>query len=165
MTNVEFGIMGTTLFEYLTWALPSGGLGAAIAWFANKKQRRAQTAKEVHDIYKQMYADLGVELINERNEHAKLYSELSERIDALKQEGDRTRRALNRLTRAIEAIQTCPHRATCPVSDQLSLDGEECGGGEPAERASGVARQPVRGKRGVAVKRKDGQRAAPDTDG
>ena len=73
--------------QILMWAVPSGGIGAAIAWVANRKTRAVQDAKE-----------------------------------ALKDENVRTRRALNRLSRAIEAIQSCPHRGSCPVSSELSLD-------------------------------------------
>ena len=45
-----------------------------------------------------------------------------DKIENLRTDGDKMRRALNRLSRAIEAIQICPHRTTCPVSVELSLD-------------------------------------------
>ena len=38
--------------QILMWAVPSGGIGAAIAWVANRKTRAVQDAKVVHDTYK-----------------------------------------------------------------------------------------------------------------
>ena len=110
--------MADTIFQILQWAIPSGGIGAAIAWIAEKKTRDAKTAKEVHDTYKAMYEDISALLV----ETQKKYEETKEQIETLGTENSRTRRALNRLSRAIEAIQICPHRANCPVSGELSLD-------------------------------------------
>ena len=112
--------MADTIFQILQWAIPSGGIGAAIAWIAEKKTRDAKTAKEVHDTYKAMYEDISALLV----ETQKKYEETKEQIETLGTENSRTRRALNRLSRAIEAIQICPHRANCPVSSELSLDEE-----------------------------------------
>lgn len=112
--------MADTILQILQWAIPSGGIGAAIAWIANRKAREAKTAKEVHDTYKTMYEDISTLLV----ETQKKYEETKEQIEALGAENSRTRRALNRLSRAIEAIQVCPHRANCPVSGELSLDEE-----------------------------------------
>ena len=33
--------------QALQWAIPSGGVGAAIAWVANRKVRQAEQAKKV----------------------------------------------------------------------------------------------------------------------
>lgn len=143
------------------WAIPSGGIGAAIAWVANRKSRHAKTAKEVHDIYKAMYDDLGKELIKVRNNN----DELSERLDTLTSESERTRRALNRLSRAIEAIQVCPHRANCPVSDQLSLDE---GGGRKEQRVKRTdsrGQHAEAGKGSVAGKRESGHGDTDDSRG
>lgn len=112
--------MADTILQILQWAIPSGGIGAAIAWIANRKAREAKTAKEVHDTYKTMYEDISTLLV----ETQKKYEETKEQIEALGADNSRTRRALNRLSRAIEAIQVCPHRANCPVSGELSLDEE-----------------------------------------
>ena len=49
-------------------------------------------------------------------------------------ENARTRYALNRLTRAIEAIQLCPHRASCPVSGELRHDEDDQEGTEPGAK-------------------------------
>ena len=98
--------MADTIFQILQWAIPSGGIGAAIAWIAEKKTRDAKTAKEVHDTYKAMYEDISALLV----ETQKKYEETKEQIETLGTENSRTRRALNRLSRAIEAIQICPHR-------------------------------------------------------
>lgn len=107
----------------LQWAIPSGGVGAAIAWLANRKARQADNAKHVHDAYKSMYEDVSrlARELQEQNDETK------KKLDELMCEHQRTRRALNRLSRAIEAIQTCPHSAVCPVSSELRLtqdDGE-----------------------------------------
>lgn len=104
--------------QALQWAIPSGGVGAAIAWVANRKVRQAEQAKKVHDTYKEMYEDVSTLL----DKNKKKYDEITDALDKLTNENDKTRRALNRLRRAIEAIQVCPHRATCPISNELSLD-------------------------------------------
>ena len=89
--------MAETIFQILQWAIPSGGIGAAIAWIANRRLRTVEEKKKMEE---------------------------------LRGENDKTRRALNRLSRAIEAIQLCPHRAACPVSGELSLS-EDSDKGKP----------------------------------
>ena len=124
--------MADVILNILQWAIPSGGIGAAIAWVANRKAHEARNAKEVHDTYKAMYLDISNELIvtqKKLDENTKMYEELTN-------EHSRTRRALNRLSRAIEAIQLCPHRANCPVSGELSLD-EDDAEQRPARRGKG----------------------------
>ena len=128
--------MADTIFQILQWAIPSGGIGAAIAWIAEKKTRDAKTAKEVHDTYKAMYEDISALLV----ETQKKYEETKEQIETLGTENSRTRRALNRLSRAIEAIQICPHRANCPVSGELSLD-EETDTGKQVRAKHRITRQ------------------------
>lgn len=128
--------MADTIFQILQWAIPSGGIGAAIAWIAEKKTRDAKTAKEVHDTYKAMYEDISALLV----ETQKKYEETKEQIETLGPENSRTRRALNRLSRAIEAIQICPHRANCPVSSELSLD-EEADTGKQVRAKHRITRQ------------------------
>ena len=61
-------------------------------------------------------------------------------IGELNRENARTRYALNRLTRAIEAIQLCPHRASCPVSGELQ--NQEDGANADAADATGKQRKP-----------------------
>ena len=112
--------MADTIFQILQWAIPSGGIGAAIAWIANRRLRTVEEKKKVEDTYKAMYEDISALLV----ETQKKYEETKEQIETLGTENSRTRRALNRLSRAIEAIQVCPHRANCPVSSELSLDEE-----------------------------------------
>lgn len=119
--------MGTIL-TILQWAIPSGGIGAAIAWLANRKVARAKAAKEIHDTYKEMYQDVSELLIKVQKENEKC----NEKIETLTKESERTRRAITRLSRAVEAIQLCPHRSSCPVRDELSVDedGGETGNGK-----------------------------------
>ena len=115
--------MAETIFQILQWAIPSGGIGVAIAWIANRRIRAVEEKKKVEDTYKQMYDLVSVELVSLQKQNHMNY----EKIEALRSENDKTRRALNRLSRAIEAIQLCPHRVNCPVSSELSLseDGDK----------------------------------------
>lgn len=110
--------MGDTIFQILQWAIPSGGIGAAIAWIANRRLRTVEEKKKIADTYKQMYDMVSRELISLQQQNETNY----EKIENLRTDGDKMRRALNRLSRAIEAIQICPHRTACPVSVELSLD-------------------------------------------
>ena len=118
--------MADTIFQILQWAIPSGGIGAAIAWIANRRLRTVEQKKKVEDTYKQMYDMVSTELVGLQKQNRINY----EKMEELRSENDKTRRALNRLSRAIEAIQLCPHRAACPVSSELSLD-EDGSQGKP----------------------------------
>lgn len=112
-----------TIMQILQWAIPSGGIGAAIAWVANRKANNAKQAKSVHGTYKAMYEDISALLV----ETQRKYDDSTKLTEKLVSENNLTRRALNRLSRAIEAIQLCPHAGSCPVSGELSLseDGDE----------------------------------------
>lgn len=118
--------MADTIFQILQWAIPSGGIGAAIAWIANRRIRTVEEKKKVEDTYKQMYDMVSAELVGLQKQNHITY----EKMEELRTENDKTRRALNRLSRAIEAIQLCPHRAVCPVSSELSI-GEDGSQGKP----------------------------------
>lgn len=142
--------MTDIIMNILQWAIPSGGIGAAIAWIANRKVKTAEQAKQVHDTYKSMYEDVSRELLNLQRKVDESTRENASAIEELNRENTRTRYALNRLSRAIEAIQLCPHRATCPVSGELQ-NGEE-GTGRDDEPGSDRAkprqqRKPKTGKR------------------
>ena len=99
--------MAETIFQILQWAIPSGGIGAAIAWIANRRLRTVEEKKKVEDTYKQMYDMVSAELVGLHKQNRINY----EKMEELRGENDKTRRALNRLSRAIEAIHLCPHRA------------------------------------------------------
>ena len=118
--------MAETIFQILQWAIPSGGIGAAIAWIANRRLRTVEEKKKVEDTYKQMYDMVSAELVGLHKQNRINY----EKMEELRGENDKTRRALNRLSRAIEAIQLCPHRAAGPVSGELSLS-EDSDKGKP----------------------------------
>ena len=105
--------MTDIILNILQWAILPGGIGTAIAWIANRKVKEAEQAKRIHDTFKEMYAKA---------------------IEELNKENARTRYALNRLTRAIEAIQLCPHRASCPVSGELRHDEDDQEGTEPGAK-------------------------------
>ena len=109
-----------TILTILQWAIPSGGIGAAIAWVANRRLRLINESKVAHDTYKLMYEDIS-ELLKKTQ---KKYEETTEQIEELREEYARTRRSLNRLSRAVEAIQFCPYRADCPIRHELSIDAD-----------------------------------------
>ena len=137
----------TIMMQILQWAIPSGGIGAAIAWVANRKVKEAETAKSVHDTYKVMYEDVSTLLV----ETQKKYEETTKITEKLVAENNLTRRAVNRLSRAIEAIQLCPHRAACPVSSELQLDETD---GEVGKQS--VGKRSAKGQRKRRNERDEG---------
>lgn len=126
--------MTDIILNILQWAIPSGGIGAAIAWIANRKVKEAEQAKRIHDTFKEMYGDVSKELLAKQKELNDAAEDNAKAIEELNKENARTRYALNRLTRAIEAIQLCPHRASCPVSSELQ-NQEDDGGADAADGA------------------------------
>lgn len=137
----------------MQWALPGGGLGAAVAWVANRKVRRAHDAKEIQDTYKVMYERVSALLIENQKKNEQVQRRLEENQarmvenqGKMAQESCRLKRALDRLSRAIEAIPMCPHNAMCPVSREL-----QDAGGDPMDDGGKRKR---RGKR--AAERDDG---------
>lgn len=124
----------------LQWAIPSGGIGAAIAWIANRKVKEAEQAKRIHDTFKEMYGDVSKELLAKQKELNDAAEDNAKAIEELNKENARTRYALNKLMRAIEAIQLCPHRASCPVSSELQ--NQEDDGDQDAADATGKQRKP-----------------------
>lgn len=113
--------MADILLQFIQWAIPSGGIGAAIVWFANRKANNAKNAKIVHDTYKGMYEDISKVLLETQQK----YEDNTKVVEVLTAENHKTRLAINRLSRAIEAIKLCPHRNSCPVSSELSLDEDD----------------------------------------
>lgn len=150
-----------TLMQILQWAIPSGGIGAAIAWVANRKANNARQAKSVHDTYKLMYEDISRLLVETQVK----YDESTKLTEKLVTENNLTRRALNRLSRAIEAIQLCPHAGTCPVSSELSLseDGDGNADGKADRNAQKRQRKNAdRDKGDGGAARAGGQHTAGD---
>lgn len=133
--------MTDTFMNILQWAIPSGGISAAIAWIANRKVKAAENAKQVHDTYKSMYEDISRELLNAQKKVDESTRENAKAIEELNRENARTRYALNRLSRAIEAIQLCPHRSTCPVSGELQNSEEGAERADEPDAARGKKRQ------------------------
>lgn len=132
--------MTDIILNILQWAIPSGGIGAAIAWIANRKVKEAEQAKRIHDTFKEMYGDVSKELLAKQKELNDAAEDNAKAIEELNRENARTRYALNRLTRAIEAIQLCPHRASCPVSSELQ--NQEDDGDQDAADGAGKQRKP-----------------------
>lgn len=129
--------MADILLQFLQWAIPSGGIGAAIAWVANRKANNAKNAKVVHDTYKGMYEDISKVLLETQQK----YDENTKVVEVLTTENHKIRLAINRLSRAIEAIKVCPHRNSCPVSSELSLDEDDDGGAGRAKGGKGQRRK------------------------
>ena len=136
--------MADIILQFLTWAIPSGSIGAAIVWLFNRKAHKAEIAKTVHDTYKKMYEDVSKLLIETREK----YEETYEKIEELSQENARTRTALNRLSRAVEAIQLCPYRSECPVRGELQKQGDsQLPADRPGSRGSSNANPRPGGRR------------------
>ena len=154
--------MTDIIMNILQWAIPSGGIGAAIAWIANRKVKTAEQAKQVHDTYKSMYEDVSRELLNLQRKVDENTRENASAIEELNRENTRTRNALNRLSRAIEAIQLCPHRATCPVSGELQ-NGEE-GTGRDDEPGSNRAKSRQQRKQKAGKRDADGGKPGDNGD-
>lgn len=135
--------MTDIILNILQWAILPGGIGTAIAWIANRKVKEAEQAKRIHDTFKEMYVDVSKELLVKQKELNDAAEDNAKAIEELNKENARTRYALNRLTRAIEAIQLCPHRASCPVSGELRHDEDDQKGTEPgAKRTKRRQRKP-----------------------
>lgn len=126
--------MTDIILNILQWAILPGGIGTAIAWIANRKVKEAEQAKRIHDTFKEMYCDVSKELLAKQKELNDAAEDNAKAIEELNKENARTRYALNRLTRAIEAIQLCPHRASCPVSGELRHDEDDQEGTEPGAK-------------------------------
>ena len=129
--------MTDIILNILQWAILPGGIGTAIAWIANRKVKEAEQAKRIHDTFKEMYGDVSKELLAKQKELNDAAEDNAKAIEELNRENARTRYALNRLTRAIEAIQLCPHRASCPVSSELQNQEDD---GYP-DAADGAGKQ------------------------
>lgn len=109
------------ILQILQWAIPAGGVGTAIAWLVHRKAMNAQDAKQVHDTYKAMYEDISALLEKTQRK----YDETIEKSEALEHETQLTRRALNRLSRAIESIGQCQYKEMCPVTKRLKESSSE----------------------------------------
>ena len=71
-----------------------------------------------------MYEDISQLLVENQKKNEKTIHSLQEELDKARTESARIKRSLDRLSRAIEAIQYCPHRNACPINSELSLDQE-----------------------------------------
>lgn len=105
----------TDILAILQWAIPSGGIGAAIAWIVHRKVAAAKDASAVHDIYKKMYDDVSAELVKMQNLRENLEQKLNKNLT----ENDELRRAVNRLRNTLVEIKRCPHYNVCPVRNEL----------------------------------------------
>ena len=134
-----------TILQYLQWAFPYG-LGAAIGWLVSSKLRNARTAKEVHDIYKEMYADVCCELQEMRKENEKLY------------------KAFTRLERAVSRAITCRYWPDCPIRSELP-DSKERGTSNHPGRHPQPGPHRIRDTANRDASRQRRQREPGDSDG
>lgn len=111
--------MADWLIQLIQWTVPSGGVGIVLGWLLNRSQQKAESAKTIHNAYKEMYEDVSRELVKLNNENNEIRQKFNSETSSL-------RRAINRLVRAIEAIQKCPHSASCPVYTELSNNEGGC---------------------------------------
>jgi hypothetical protein len=58
--------MTDVITNILQWLIPSGALGAVIAWAVSARVRRTRTDKEVYDTYKAMYEDVQGSIRNKK---------------------------------------------------------------------------------------------------
>ena len=101
------------------------------------------------------------------------YDDSTKLTEKLVSENNLTRRALNRLSRAIEAIQLCPHAGSCPVSGELSLsedgelslseDGDEGEGDARGKRKRQQRKEPPPSAADVVGAGESGQHSAAHT--
>ena len=98
--------MTDIILNILQWAIPSGGIGAAIAWIANRKVKEAEQAKRIHDTFKEMYGDVSKELLAKQKElndaaedNAKAIEELNK--ETLENSGRGPRESARCSTRAL----------------------------------------------------------------
>lgn len=115
-------MMVETILQLLKWAIPTGGIGYAIAWIAGWKLRQIKEIKDIHDTFKLMYEDVSKVLLETQkhnNETNKSVQDLQGEVTNLTAENGRLHKAVNRLNRAIEAIKRCPLSDECPVLDEL----------------------------------------------
>jgi hypothetical protein len=93
--------MTDTLTTILQWLIPSGGLGAVIAWLFSKVLRNLRETKEVHSTYKMLYEDISGTLKDLQNEVDELHKELG------------------RFRRAVAKMYDCRYYPDCPVGREL----------------------------------------------
>lgn len=132
--------MADWLIQLIQWTVPSGGVGIVLGWILNRSQQKAESAKTIHNAYKEMYEDVSRELVKLNNENNEIRQKFNSETSSL-------RRAINRLVRAIEAIRKCPYSTDCPVYAELSDDEGECTDCT-AERTVIDSEAAVRNKRG-----------------
>lgn len=87
--------------DILVTFISSGCLFTAGTWIMNRKVNNVKQTKEIFDYYKSTCEDLQTTLQKQQDENRKLY------------------RAISRLERAVQKINTCKHFDACPARDEL----------------------------------------------
>ena len=121
------------ILQLLQWAIP-GGIGGCVTWIVSRQLRKTRVVKEVHDTYKEMYHDISAEIIQLRKEN----EEIIRKSERIAEESRALKRAADRLSRAIEAIQMCDYRAHCPVRDELQNSTPRSGRGQRGRLGTGA---------------------------
>ena len=103
-------------------AVASGG------WFVSRRKNRAEVENLKADA-QQKEMNLARDYVEEFREN--VAKPMKEEIEGLRRETGLLKRAVNNLKNAIQKIDNCPHRAECPVLDELQKqqgdepDGEQ----------------------------------------
>jgi hypothetical protein len=103
------------VLSLLQWAVPAGGIGAAVAWMANRKVVAAKATKAVHDTFKAMYADVSVVL----EQTQKKCNALSDSLDDLKSKHNELQRNFTELEDTLSKAPDCSYYRYCPMRREL----------------------------------------------
>lgn len=99
----------------MQWAIPAGGVGAAIAWVANRKFLKIKLSKTEHDTFHQMYNDVSALL----EETQKKYSELTNTLEDIRNERNMLSNQMADLREAVRRIADCKYLPSCPVNEWM----------------------------------------------
>lgn len=113
------------LLTLLQWLVPTGGLGALLGWLTSSRLRSARTAKEVHDTYKMLYADVHDQLLTLSDENKQIRSDIS------------------RLERAVTKGATCRIWSQCPIRRELQRTPLSDNGITPPRQRQRKGRDPT----------------------
>lgn len=124
MTTIEI------ILSILNTLLVSGGLVVIVTLRSTIRASRATAQATGTDANDKLMKSYEEHILNpvlrelealrtEREEWRKEREQLRETITNLQKSNEKTNRKIDRLSRAVEKIPTCPHAALCPVSDDL----------------------------------------------
>jgi hypothetical protein len=104
-----------TWLDLVQWAIPAGGIGAAIAWVANRKLIRIKLSKTEHDTFHQMYDDVSALLEKTQTK----YNEMTETLEDLRNDRNKISNQMADLREAVRRIADCKYLPACPVNEWM----------------------------------------------